>query len=66
MKLPKDIKRLLGRLREQGWGIEQGTRHVVVVPRDKTKRKVTISGTPSDYRAYQNTIAELRRSGARI
>jgi hypothetical protein len=49
---------------QQGWLVENASKqHWKFLPQDKTKRPVFFSGSPSDWRAWANFIAELRRSG---
>ena len=36
---------------------------MMLVPPDPTKPAVTIHRTPSDHRAFRNTVAKLRASG---
>jgi hypothetical protein len=46
----------------QGWRAEPGTRHLRLLAPDG-QGVVTIAGTPSDWRAIHNTVAQLRRHG---
>jgi hypothetical protein len=49
---------------DQGWLVE-GTRrgHRRFVPPDPTRSIVIGSGTPGDYRAIRNLLAQLKRQG---
>jgi predicted RNA binding protein YcfA (HicA-like mRNA interferase family) len=50
--------------RGQGWSVEATKKgHVRLVPPDKTKPIVVGSGTPGDYRAVKNLLAQAKRSG---
>ena len=61
----KDIAQLVRALQAQGWRVERsGGGHYKAFPPDTSKPMVTIASTPSDRRAFRNTIALLRRSGA--
>jgi hypothetical protein len=63
----KDRHKLFQKLEAQGWTIEAlKNNHYRVFPPDKTKPAVVIESTPSDRRAWANTIARLRRSGAQL
>lgn len=63
----KDQRKLVETLKAQGWEIHQlKNNHYRALPPDKTKPIVVIDSTPSDHRAWQNTISRLRRSGADI
>lgn len=59
----KEIKRLVRDLEQQGWRVElrKGGHYVAYAP--DGVGIVTFSGTPSDHRAYRNTLAQLRRAG---
>jgi predicted RNA binding protein YcfA (HicA-like mRNA interferase family) len=57
----RDIERAA---QEQGWEVGRtGKGHPRFVPPDKTKRIVVGSGTPSDWRALRNLLADLKREG---
>lgn len=60
----KDIKKIVKALKAQGWRIEQGSKHLIAYPPDKTKRPITIPGSPGDVRSQRNLVAQLRRAGA--
>ncbi|HEX4489664.1 MAG TPA: hypothetical protein VH914_00515 [Acidimicrobiia bacterium] len=65
--MDKDTKKLLRNLERQGWTIEATkSGHIRAIPPDTTKPIVIIASTPSDHRAWKNTIAQLRKSGADI
>jgi hypothetical protein len=58
----KELKKLLAAAQAQGWRVEIGRGHFKLYAPDGIGR-VTISGTPSDRRAFANTIAYTRRHG---
>lgn len=63
--MDKEMRKTLGELEaHQGWKIVVGRKHIKAIPPDKSKPIVVISATPSDHRAWQNTLARLRKSGA--
>jgi hypothetical protein len=55
-----DLRALLRDLRRAGWRVEQG-RHFRLYPPGGGP-PVRVSCTPSDGRAYQNILSDLRRS----
>jgi predicted RNA binding protein YcfA (HicA-like mRNA interferase family) len=58
-----DLKKLLSAAQEQGWRIELGKGgHFKLYAPDGVGR-VTMSSTPSDRRALNNAIAQMRRFG---
>jgi hypothetical protein len=59
----KDLKQVFASLEEQGWTIREAKKGWMAVPPDESKPIVTIHGTPSDKRAWNNMMAALRRSG---
>jgi len=53
-----------GAARGQGWRVERTKKmHWRFIPKDPGKPICIFSGTPSDYRAIRNFLADLRRSG---
>jgi predicted RNA binding protein YcfA (HicA-like mRNA interferase family) len=59
----KDLKKLLAAALRQGWRVELGRGgHFKLYAPDGVGR-VTISGTPGDRRAFNNTVARMRRHG---
>ncbi len=63
----KEIKRLIDAAAHwPGWRVEARKSGWTIYPPDKGQSGVTIHKTPSDRRAWANTIAELRRRGAPI
>ena len=59
-----DMKSLEKAAKEQGWEIGHTKKgHPRWVPPDPSKPIVIGSGTPSDYRAIKNFLAQLKRSG---
>jgi hypothetical protein len=58
------IKNLRRAAIAQDWAVEQTSQgHLKFIPPDKNKRQIVTSGTPSDYRAINNFLSDLRRSG---
>lgn len=59
----KDIQRVIKRAQEQGWThrMTEKNHHQLYSP-DKTTI-VTAAGTPSDYRSWDNFMADMRRGG---
>lgn len=64
-QLPRDLRKIVTRAREQGWRVELTRRsHVKFVPPEGPI--VFTSGTPSDARGRLNLVSELRRSGLKL
>ena len=59
----KDVDELIRALLKAGWRVEQGKRHPIAYPPDKTQTPVTLSSTPSDRRAFANMVSLLRQRG---
>jgi hypothetical protein len=62
-QVDKDMKRVLKELERQGARIEPIKSGRMIYPPDKGKDPVAIHGTPSDRRAWANTLSALRRAG---
>ncbi|WP_413600870.1 hypothetical protein [Curtobacterium sp. Curtsp57] len=60
--MDKDLKKIIGALQKQGFGVEITKRQHVMVYRDGVLI-VTFSGTASDWRSLRNGIAKARRAG---
>ncbi len=58
----KEIQRLVKKLREQGWRVEETTAGYMAFSPDGVT-KVLFHKTPSDHRAMRNTISRLRKGG---
>lgn len=59
-----DLRDIEKAAREQGWHTGRSRRgHPVFTPPDPSKRKVYGSGSPSDWRAIRNLLAQLKREG---
>lgn len=56
----RDLRDILREARRQGWEILDRGKHYKL---RKGNAQVTIAKTPSDWRARQNIIAQLRRAG---
>lgn len=59
----KDVKKLLSAAQAQGWRVELGKRGHLKLYAPDGVGIVTMSGTPSDSRAMNNTIARMRQYG---
>jgi len=58
------FSKLIKMARKQGWEVkDSGGRHIKLIPPDPTKPIVTIARSASDWRAFKNALAQLRRSG---
>ncbi len=58
------VKDLEKAAREQGWRVTRTTKgHWQFWPPDRRIPPATFAGTPSDWRAIRNLIADLRRKG---
>lgn len=58
----KRQRELIEKVERQGWRVEdRGSAWLCFSPDGQTI--VTVHKTPSDHRAYQNTISRLRRGG---
>jgi predicted RNA binding protein YcfA (HicA-like mRNA interferase family) len=63
----KEAREIAKKLEAQGWRVDYHRKgHAIAYPPDRSKRPVTIPGTPSDHRWKKNLIAELRRAGANL
>ncbi len=64
MAINKDTKKLLKVLEKEGWRVVyRSGGHITAYPPDKSIPGVTMASTPSDRRAWDNMLAQLRRSG---
>lgn len=62
----KETAYLLNRLQRAGHKVEmRGSGHYMV-KHSSGKGMVTMSSTPSDKRAYQNMVSQLRRNGFEV
>ena len=63
----KEIRQLVAAAETwPGWRVETTKAGWMLYPPDKTKSGVLIHATPSDRRAWKNTIALLRKRGAPV
>jgi hypothetical protein len=63
----KEIKRLIEQARTwAGWRVEARTKGWFLYPPDKALPPIAVHNTPSDHRAWQNTLSRLRRAGAPV
>ena len=61
------IADLIKAAKKQGWRVEQrGSGHTMFFPPEKVLGIVTVSGTPSDYRALKNIVRDLKERGLKI
>ncbi len=61
--MDKDTKRLVKEAAGQGFQVTYTTKGHPVITNLETGESVTMSGTPSDHRAFANAVARLRRIG---
>jgi len=57
---------VLQELTEQGWQCRWGTKHVIVYPKDRTKKCFTISTSPSNAHAHNMVRRQIRNTGGNI
>lgn len=50
----------------QGWVVESTKKHHWKFKAPNNGVLITVSGTPSDHRAFKNFIAQMRRGGLRL
>ncbi|TXS50131.1 hypothetical protein [Streptomyces sp. t39] len=60
--MDRETRRLLKQLETQGFSYRTTKNGHHVVYKDG-ERVTTISGTPSDWRAWKNTMSQLKRAG---
>lgn len=65
MAQSKEVKRLVQKAKAQGWRVDRtpGKQHWRFTPPDKSVAPAITSGTPSDWRSWNNFVADLRRKG---
>ncbi|MDO1481588.1 hypothetical protein [Rhodococcus ruber] len=56
-------KPLLDAVTTSGWTYRRCKHGLYIYPADRTKRPITVPGTPGDHRAVRNARADLRRAG---
>lgn len=61
-----DQKKVIAKLRQQGWVVVMGGKHMKAIPPDKKYRCVWMSVSPSDANALRQAIRELKKSGAQL
>jgi len=59
----KQLNKLFKELERQGFRIETKKKGYMIYPADKSLGQVTVHKTPSDNRAWNNMLSELRRCG---
>lgn len=63
MSTKSDWKKIIRECERQGARIEQTKKGLMIYPPDPTKQPVSVHRTPSDRRALQNTLRDLRHAG---
>ncbi len=53
-------------VRNQGWRYEYKGKHAKLYPADKNFAPITFAVTASDWRAFKNFVAMIRRSGGKV
>lgn len=62
-----EYKKLIRKAVEQGWREDRTSKgHPILYSPDKSVPPVVTSGTPSDYRAFRNFRANLKRKGVKL
>ncbi len=62
---PTSIRQVYEAARNAGWRIEEGSRHTQCFAPDGVGR-VTVSSTPSDFRAIRKIISNFRANGLEL
>lgn len=62
----RDMRDIIETAIEQGYILKSGKKHYKLIPPDKSKEIVTFGSTVSDYRAFKNIRAILRRQGVKV
>ena len=62
----RNIDALLDICLSSGATVTKGQRHYQIRPANKDASVITISGTPSDYRAIEKIKSQLRRAGIQV
>lgn len=63
----KQVRKLIQEARGwAGWRVIEVKKGWMLYPPDKSLAPINVHKTPSDRRAWQNTLSRLRRSGAPI
>lgn len=60
------VRKIVAGLRAQGWRVDQRGHTWRCFPPDKGMPPVFLAPTPTDHRAIENMMRELRHSGADI
>ncbi len=63
--MDKEFRKVIRRAERQGWRIKATKKGSMLFPPDGTKEIVTIHGTPSDHRAFNNFMTRMNASGYR-
>jgi hypothetical protein len=58
----KEFKKLLQEAEKQGWGVKPVKNGVQLLAPDGI-HIVTVHGTPGDWRAFHNTLSDMRKYG---
>ncbi|GCE80351.1 hypothetical protein [Komagataeibacter oboediens] len=61
MRRHKHVRELIARARAQGWHGSLTSKGHIRLMHDRAARFVIAPGTPSDYRSWKNTLAQMNR-----
>ena len=66
--MKKEISTLVNAAEKAGWKVRKNSRggHIMFYPPDKSKEVITVSSSPSDYRAIVNIRRDLKKAGLKI
>jgi hypothetical protein len=56
----KDVRKIVSEAVNRGWTVEHGAKHSRLVSPDG-KSKITINGSPSDYRVNMKLTSDIKR-----
>ena len=62
--MKKDLRELMAQVERQGFTWRLSTKGHVLVQKDG-RTVAVFSGTPSDFRAWRNSLSDLKRAGFR-
>ena len=57
------MRELIASAEKQGFRLEHKTKHFVLIPSDKSKKIVSLSGTSSDINQFWEVRRKLKKSG---
>jgi hypothetical protein len=59
-----NYKKVFRKARQQGWKVTiSNGNHWKLVPPDPTRKILFTANSPSDYRAFRNFLADMKRNG---